>query len=149
MHFGGRGNDWQEAESAIRDILFLYRDLTDYYGIVGDHDTGSVSWWSFLDCTVEEGYGDTNTERLLHQGAAVALISELIDWWTQGGGANIDAYRAAVDAGRFDHLPAAKDAVVAGLDGEEPMIPFLDRVYEEYALAYFAELAASRRPRSG
>ena len=146
VHFGGRGNDWQEAEDAIRDILFLYRDLTDYYGIVGDHDTGSFEAWKFLNCTVEEGYGDAESERLLHQGAAIALLSEMIDWWTQGSGSNIDTYRAAVDGGRFDHLPAARAAVAAGLEGEEPMIPFLDAVYEDYVLAYFENLSRSRRP---
>lgn len=145
MHFGGRGNDWQEAEDAIRDILFLYWDLTDYNGIVGDHMTGTFAAWKFLDCTVEPGYGDDNTARLLHQGAAVALISEQIDWWTQGGGANIDTYRAAIEGGRFDHLPAARDAVVAGLDGDDRMSPFLDAVYEEYVLAFFADLARARR----
>jgi hypothetical protein len=34
---------------------------------------------------------------------------------------------------------------VAGLDGEEAMIPHLDAVYEEYVLAYFAALSRARR----
>ena len=144
MRFGGRHRDWQEAEQAIRDILFLYRELTDYFGIVGDHDSGTFKPWTFLDCSVEDGYGDADTEKLLHEGAAVALLSEMIDWWTQGSGSNIQTYRAAVDQGRFDHLPTARTAVVAGLDGEEAMIPHLDAVYEEYVLGYFATLAQAR-----
>lgn len=141
-----RTRTWQEAERAIRDILFLYRDLTDYQAIVGDHDTGSFKPWASLNCTVEGGYGDAETERLLHQGAAVALISELIDWWTQGSGQNVETYRAAVAGGHVDHLPAARAAVSAGLDGEEQMNPYLDRATRSTCLAYFSSLARARRP---
>ena len=144
MKFGGRHRDFGEAEQAIRDILFLYRDLTDYNGIQGDHNTGTFSSWDFLDCSLDDGYGGAETEQLLHQGAAVALLSEMIDWWTQGSGSNIDTYRAAINEGRFDHLPTARAAVVAGLEGEEPMIPYLDAVYEEYVLSYFAALSQCR-----
>jgi hypothetical protein len=37
VRFGGRYEDLQEAENAIRDILHLFYQLTDYNGIVGDH----------------------------------------------------------------------------------------------------------------
>jgi hypothetical protein len=91
----------------------------------GDHDTGMFKPWDFLDCTVEEGYGGAHAEQLLHQGAAVALLSWLMDWWEQGWPAGDPAtYRAALEAGRFDHLPAARAAVVAGLDGPDSMHPF-------------------------
>lgn len=108
MRFGGRYEDWQEAEQAIRDILFLYRELTDYLGIVGDHDTGTFQPWKFVDCSVDDGYGGDEAEKLLHEGAAVALLSEMIDWWTQGSGSNIETYRAAIEQRRFDHLPTAR-----------------------------------------
>ena len=123
MRFGGRYEDFGQAEQAIRDILFLYRELTDYNGIVGDHDTGTFKPWRFLNCSLDDGYGGAETEKLLHEGAAVALLSELIDWWTQGSGSGIDAYRAAVDQRRFDDLPAARKAVVAGLESDEAMFP--------------------------
>ena len=135
------------AEAAIRDILFLYRDLTDYEGIVGDHDTGTFEAWTFLNCSLDEGYGGAETEKLLHQGAAVALLSLMIDWWTQGSGSGIATYRSALEQGRFDHVPTARAAVKAGLEGEEAMIPHLDAVYEEYVLAYFAQLSRAKRAR--
>jgi hypothetical protein len=148
MRFGGRYEDIGEAQEAIRDILFLYRDLTDYTGIVGDHDTGTFKPWKFLNCSLDGGYGGPETEKLLHEGAAVALLSELIDWWEQGSGNGIDAYRAAVDQGRFDHLPTARRAVVAGLEGDnDALLPHLDAVYEEYVLGYFAALSRARRQR--
>jgi hypothetical protein len=144
MRFGGRYEDMQEATDALRDILYLYFETTDYNGIVGDHDTGSFKPWRFLNCSLDDGYGGPEAQQLLHEGSAVALLSEMIDWWTQGSGSGIQTFQAAVDQGRFDHLPTARRAVVAGLDGEQAMIPHLDAVYEEYVLARFARLASAR-----
>jgi hypothetical protein len=146
MHFGGRGEEWQEAEDAIRDILFLYWGLTEYNGITEVVETGTFDPWRFLDCTVEEGYGDADTAQLLHQGAAVALLSELMDWWENSSGRTAPAsYRVALEAGRFDHLPAARAAVTAGLDGVDPMYPFLAVVYEDYVLALFDRLSRPQK----
>jgi hypothetical protein len=148
MHFGGRGEEWQQARDAIRDILYLYWDLAyNYGGFPGDHDTGTFKPWDFLDCTVEEGYGGADAEQLLHQGAAVALLSWLMDWWDQGWPAGDPAtYRAALEAGRFEHLPAARAAVVAGLDGPDSMDPFLAVVFEDYVRTFLETL--SRPPES-
>jgi hypothetical protein len=70
MRFGGRYEDWAKAQEAMRDILFLYRDLTEYCGIVGDHDTGTFTPWPFIDCSVDDGYGGPETEKLLREGTA-------------------------------------------------------------------------------
>ncbi len=145
MRFGGRYEDMQEAHDAIRDILYLYWELTDYNGIVGDHDTGTFQPWRFVDCSLDDGYGGPEVEALLRQGAAVALISEMIDWWTQASGSGIETYRSAVEQGRLEHVPTARDAIVAGLDGEEAMLPYLDAVYEEYVLAAFGKWSQARR----
>jgi hypothetical protein len=152
VRFGGRHEDFEEARQAIRDILYLYQQLTDYLGIVGDHDTGTFQPFRFLDCTLDNGYGGADTEKLLHQGSAVALLSLLIDV-TGGNGIEptVETYRAALDQGRFDHVPTARAAVIAGLESDEAdlvevaMAPHLDAVYEEYVLAYFAELSRSKR----
>src|SRR5262245_43087987 len=69
LHFGARGEDWREVDDAVRDILFLYRDLTDYDGLTEVGETGTFDPWRFLDCTLE--YDDEDTAQLLHQGAAV------------------------------------------------------------------------------
>ena len=45
-----------EQEQAIRDILYLYVDLTDYCGIGGDNSLGSFDPWRWLQC--EPKYGD-------------------------------------------------------------------------------------------
>jgi hypothetical protein len=146
VHFGGRGEEWREAEDAIRDILFLYWGLTDYNGITGVVETGTFDPWRFLDCTVEEGYGGADTAQLLHQGAAVALLSELMDcrgdWSDRTAPAT---YRVALEAGRFDHLPAVRAAVTAALDGVDAMYPFLAVVYDDYVLALFDRLSRPQK----
>lgn len=135
----------QEAYGAIRDILYLYWELTDYKGISGDHDTGTFQPWRFVDCSLDDGYGGPEVETLLRQGAAVALISEMIDWWEQGSGSGIETYRSAAEHGRLEHVPTARRAIVAGLNSEEAMLPFLDAVYEEYVLAAFDKWSQARR----
>ena len=146
MRSGAGRLSWLEADQAVRDILFLYRDITGYRAIVGDHDTGSFNPWRCLDCTLE-GAATPDAAELLHQGSAVALLSEMIDWWTQGGGANIWVFRTALEQGRFDHVGTARAAVEAGLAGESPMIPHLDAVYDEYVLGCFDRLARAKPER--
>jgi hypothetical protein len=77
----------QRASSAIRDILFLYRELTAYNGYSGDHDTGTFDPWEFVDSTGEEGWASPDDLNLLHEGSAVAILCWLGDEWSQGGGA--------------------------------------------------------------
>jgi hypothetical protein len=139
------GYRWEEAKAAIRDILWLYRDLTRYNGFSGDHPTGSFHPWKWLACEYG-GWGDEDDIRLLQEGSAVALLSKLIDTWDQGSGLRVETYEAAMRTGRFDHLPAARDAVSAGLSGtDDPQFTARSRVvYEEYVLGFFARLAGAR-----
>jgi hypothetical protein len=81
---------WLDAEAAMRDMLFLYRDLTDYRGFSGDHPTGTFRPWRWLACESKTGWGSCDDVQLLREGSAVALI---------------------VNAGRFDHLPSARAAI--------------------------------------
>lgn len=134
---------WEEAEAAMRDILWLYRDLTAYGGFSGDHPTGSFHPWKWLSCESTGGWGTEDDARLLREGSAVALLSGLIDTWDQADGEGVDTYKSAVRAGRFDHLPTAREAVAAGLAGTDSP-EFTERVkvvYDEYVLAFFARLA--------
>jgi hypothetical protein len=99
MRFGGRYEDMREAHQAIRDILHLYWERTDYNGIVGDHDTGTFRPWHFVDRSLDDGYGGREVEDLLRQGAAVALISEMLGLWEHGSGSWLEIYRSAVEQG--------------------------------------------------
>jgi hypothetical protein len=41
----------KRARDAIRDILYLYRELVAYGGIVGDHDIRTFDPWAFVQAT--------------------------------------------------------------------------------------------------
>jgi hypothetical protein len=138
-----------EAEAAMRDILWLYLDLTGHEGFSGDHVTGEFDPWMWLRCTFEGGWGEEHEVRLLQEGSAVELISRLIDVWQQANGDGVARFDAALRAGRFDHLPAARKAIEDGLAGTDELR--FDRsavaVYEEYVIGLFARLAGATRPR--
>jgi len=70
----------------MRDILFLYRDLTSYRGFTGDHPTGTFRAWRWLVCESKTGWGSCDDVQLLQEGSAVALIVDLIDTWDRAMG---------------------------------------------------------------
>jgi hypothetical protein len=69
VRFGGRYEDMQEATDAIRDVLYLYYELTDYNGIVGDHDTGTfsrgASWTALLTAATADLRSSSYSMRVL------------------------------------------------------------------------------------
>lgn len=137
-----------EQQQAIQDILFLYWSLTDFCGISGDDHVGSFDPWKWLQCEADYDGGvwrSWDDALLLRQGSAVALLSELLDDWDRGG-PDERLWTVALEGGRFDHLPEARRAVQAGLEGPEGMEPHLAVVYDEYVLAFFEMLAREGRP---
>jgi hypothetical protein len=128
----------KQAQDAIRDILYLYRDLVAYGGIVGDHDIGTFDPWLFLRAD-----GDFVTEddvKLLREGAAVAILCDLLDEMEQRGH-DIDRFTRGVAAGEFDGLPVAKTAIEAGLlGGPVRLTAASGPVFDEYVAGYFATL---------
>lgn len=125
-----------EAHAALRDVLYLFYDLTKYQGFSGDHDTGSFDAWRYVNCEVFGGWLDPDDLALLHEGSAAALLSNLIDIWDQGDGdrASLGEYTSMLDAGRLQHLPEAEFAARQGLEGEDALMRELPRVYDAYVL---------------
>ncbi len=141
-------DEFAAVDGALRDILFLYYDLVPFGGIGGDNEYGTFDAWRYVDATLDPGYWHADVQQLLNEGSAVALLSRLVDCWSQGGGHGVEPYRAAFAAGRFDHLPAARAALAGGVKSEDAMYPALNAVYEQYVLALFARLAESGAPSS-
>ena len=137
---------WHDAEGAIRDILFLYRDLTFYNGFSGDHPTGDFKPWRWLAWTPDAGWATLDDVQLLQEGSAVALIVQLIDAWDQAGGSGIQTYEGALRSRRFDPLPTARAAIASGVMGTETddFDQKASAVYDEYVLALFSRLADAR-----
>jgi hypothetical protein len=134
----------QQAREAIRDILYLYRELTFYEGIQGDHDTGSFDPWTFLQGTAYGGWVTEDDLKLLHEGSAVALVCDLIDEIEQRAG-DTERYSSELRAGAFDDHPPAKAAVLAGVEsGRDALLSAVAPVYQKYVQTYFANLVSQR-----
>ena len=140
----------KRAQHAIRDILYLYRELLACGAIVGDQDTGTFDPWEFLRAT-SYGYSTAEDLKLLHEGSAVALICDLIDEIEQRGGDG-ELTRDGLANGCFDHLPVAKAALqlmtASGPQrGHSDANDFYDvlseapqPVFREYVLAFLTAL---------
>ena len=128
----------QRANVAIRDILFLYRDLTNSGQFAEGHDVGTFNPWAYLNVRLDGGLPRDDVE-LLQAGSAVALLT-LYSEALENGAADEQqraALRGGLTSGRFEHLPEAEAAVRAALGaGDDPddraMRSALDRVYEVY-----------------
>jgi hypothetical protein len=95
-----------------------------------------------------QGWGTPEDVNLLQEGSAVALISDLIDLWDQDDRAGIERYVDALNARRFDHLPAARAAIETGVCGTDlaEFAACADVIYHEYVLRLFAILADASQP---
>jgi hypothetical protein len=131
----------KRAEDAIRDILYLYRELVAYGGVVGDHDVGAFERWEFLQATTYGGWATDDDMKLLHEGSAVAIICDLIDEMEQRGG---DTERVrldhALEGGLFDGLPTAKDALKVGFAKSRELLQASKPVYRDYVIGYLLTL---------
>lgn len=150
----------REAQDAIRDILYLFTFMVEEYG--GDFggfghnlDTGKFSALNFLDATEasDQTYKLMIDWPLLHSGSAISLLCRLSDFWddyeisprvaTESSWHGAPEVRSALAAGRFDHLPTIKPAVVLAFgDDQQKFREALVHVYQEHVLGYFRRLAA-------
>ena len=135
------------ADDAIRDILFMYRDMIDsYHGFGATIDVGSFDAMAFLNCSVAEPLQPQTEEQLLQEGSAVCLLQRLYDTWAKSSGETLPAtafvseVREALAQGRFDHLALARAALEAGFQSEEAFWARLPKVYDAYVVGYFKRL---------
>ena len=141
-------NNYNLANAATRDILFMYRDLVESYGgFGGTIDVGSFDAFSFLDAEVREAEGETLEidVDLLRRGSSVAILCGIHDALCKDPAS--DFFRRIVnarDAKLFDFDPHLRAAIDAGIDREERV--FFDRlppVYDRFVKAYHRHLADS------
>jgi hypothetical protein len=145
-------DNFLEAHSAIRDILFMYRDLIlSYEGFGHNIEVGTFDPFTFVDAELREKPGHTLAMdmNLIHQGSAVALLCQLSDAWDDYGNLPygwdwIEQLYATLEEGRLDHLPLAKAALMAGLESEEELRLLLPNVYNQFVVGYFHRLLHQR-----
>jgi hypothetical protein len=101
----------------------------------------------YTDCCLLEPEGisfgiDVN---ILHEGAVIAVLCKLSDFWDENGDLPDDKFvsevRRILSEGRLDHLPLAERAVKEAFRDEESFRDALDEVYENYVVQRFRKLA--------
>ena len=142
--------NYAEAISAIRDILYLYYDLVESYNGFGHNiDTGTFDLIFFADCYLFEPEGTTFgiDVNILHEGSAVAILCKLSDYWDEHGLLPNDEFVTQVkdilSEGRLDHLPLAEEAIKEAFQDEERFRDLLGEVYKNYVLRRFGKLATN------
>ncbi|MEO0468724.1 MAG: hypothetical protein AAF206_03815 [Bacteroidota bacterium] len=144
-------DNYQEAQDAIRDILYMYVDLIESYGGFGHNiERGKFSPLDFVDAPIlePEGYTFGIDILLLQSGSAIALLCTLSDAWDEyetwdvKNWPTVSLIKEANDAERFTHLPMIQEAfnLAFGSD-EEAFREQLTRVYKKYVCSYFSKLA--------
>jgi len=142
--------NYLEAEAAIRDILFMYRDLIlSYRGFGHNVDRIQYNAFEFSHVEVREHKGESLgiDTRLLMSGSAIAIICMISDIWDESDPSDLmpcDYFERVEDLlnnGGFADFPDLRNVMEVGLKDEAAFRALLPQVYEDYALGYFRELA--------
>ena len=115
----------QELQGAVRDILFLYQDPVESNGGFGHNlQTGSFDAMRFARAVLapEPGFTLGVDVKLLHQGAAVAILCELSDFVDDhevlpGAFGRTQRIRFELEAGLLDNRPLARHAARLSFEG--------------------------------
>lgn len=143
--------NYQIANDAVRDILFMYRDLIESYAGFGHGiDTGTFDAVEFLKIDVREQPGsnlDLDIE-LIRTGAAISILCGLLDSWDEGVAPSdwmgttglIGRSYIELSNGRFAFDDLIENAVRSAFDDEQRFLATLRPVYEKHVIGYFKEL---------
>jgi hypothetical protein len=139
----------QSAFDAIRDILYMYFDMsTSYDGFGHGIDLGRFNPLDFIDTKVEQepGCHMLVDEGLLQGGSGIALLCILSDSWDELDSADPDspALRPiwnALQDGRLHHLPDIEDAVRLAFENEQQFRSRLPQVFGARVKQFFAALS--------
>jgi hypothetical protein len=142
--------NYPNAISAIRDILYMFYDLKESYEGFGHNiETGSFNPLSYADCYLSEppGYAFGIDVEILHEGAMVSILCRLSDYWDDieevpETDKFVIEVRHMLSKGRFDHLPLAERAISAAFSDEGKFRELLVQIYQDYVVERFRKLAA-------
>ena len=145
-------HNYQVANEAIKNILYMYVDLIESYSGFGHGiETGDFdpySYLSLIDTTINEpeGYTFGINANLLKTGSAIALLCMLSDSWDEFETCNSDwdilnDTKKAFIENRFKHMPDIHQAFELGFgESEDEFRKQLRIVYENHVVEYFKYL---------
>lgn len=140
-------DNYPTAIAAIRDILYMYYDMTKSYGGFGHNiETGHFDPIFFINSYLHEppGYSFEIDLEILHKGSAVSLLCELSDQWDDHeevpSGDLTEKLQRLLSEDRFRHLPLAEECMALALADEQLFRDKLQEVYLTYVESFFRSL---------
>lgn len=103
------GENYGEAQDAIRDILLLYVDMAESYSGFGHATDVNVRFdpLKFVDAELvtPSGYAPLIDMALLRTGSAIAILCSLYDEWCEFEAVVGHRFKEAIQAGRLGFTP--------------------------------------------
>ena len=140
-------NNLEKANEAIRDILFMYRELTNYAGLFDDFGSEDgvfdpehyINYVDTSECLSEEDLD------LLHHGSAIKIICGVLQSWSQGGYPERASYytilaQKLLDNKQLDHIDELRNMLALCLESETKFNQYRKNIYHNYVIGYFKKL---------
>jgi len=133
--------NYQQADNAIRDILYMFFDMArSYRGFGHNIETGSFNPFDFLDSQIVAPPGQSFSidQALLHGGAGISMLCTLSNAWDEEqmhseASTWIKSAKESLVLGRANHLPEIQLTLVLGFGpDEEKFRKQLEVVYRKY-----------------
>ena len=139
----------ESAYSAMRDILFMYKVLTDYKGLFDDFGTedGKFDPMTYVDCKASELCIEESDIKLLQEGSVIKILCGVLQSWGQGGHPDKKCFwvsnaKLLLRDGRLNHVPYLKEALITCIESESRFNKiYAQAVYKKYVLGCFKTLS--------
>lgn len=142
-------HNYELADAATRDILFLFRDLVISYGGFGHGvNCGQFDPFLFSNVIVRESEGVSLgiDVRLLMSGSAIAIMCAISDAWDETdprytlSSPYFKRVKGLLRNDGFPDFPDLRKTLEIGLSDEDRFRARLPVIYEEYVFGYFLKL---------
>ncbi|GAB5405028.1 MAG: hypothetical protein Aurels2KO_32590 [Aureliella sp.] len=141
--------NYLDADSAVSDILFMFRDMiTSYRGFARNIASGSYDTVAYMKVEIVQPAGVTYSldQELLETNAGIACLCSLVNAWDEGDHRLVPQHlyftrvRNALDHGAAAKYQPIRLALTAGLQKNDEMRTLLPPVYETYVVGYLQKL---------
>ena len=141
-------NKYLKAIDAIKDILYMYRELIGYNGLFDDFgvEDGVFDPTTYIDISPQDVELGDDDIKLLHEGSAIKIICSVLQAWCQGGYPDtvtqyLQDIKKLLGDGRLRHLPELESLLSTAFKSDEDAWDASRPIYEKYVKGYFKTLA--------
>ena len=136
-----------QAEDAVKDILYMYKTCTEYFGLFDDFgwEDGKFDPFFYVDCPADLAGGEDCELQLLHEGSAIKIACGILQSFGQGGDHYPGKAKELIKQNRLSHLPELEEFIKGILESDEKSLSKSPYIYEKYILGYFKRLAEQKQ----